>query len=72
MVEQLSFLPVDPFELHKKVERELKRVEGEDWEDFQAVVRYEVNARLTELHKNSKKPHYEDIDNTKKVCYKRK
>lgn len=72
MVEQLSFLPVDPLELHKQVERELKRVDGEDWEDFQEVVRYEVNARLQELYKNSQKPHYEDIDISKKLCYKHK
>lgn len=70
MVEQLSFLPIDPTELHKKVEKELGRVDGEDWEDFQATVRYEVNSRLKELLKNNPKPHYEDIDISQKVCYK--
>lgn len=72
MVEQLSFLPVDPLELHKQVEKELGRVDGEDWEDFQATVRYEVNARLAEMNKNKPKPHYEDIDIYKKPCYKHK
>ena len=70
MVEQLSFLPIDPADLHKKVEKELGRVDGEDWEDFQATVRYEVNARLKEIYKNFPKPHYEDVDNYKKLCYK--
>lgn len=70
MAEQLSFLPIDPIELHKQVEKELGRVEGEDWEDFQATVRYEVNARLQEIYKNYPKPHYEDIDKTKIPCYK--
>lgn len=70
MVEQLSFLPVDPLELHKQVEKELGRIDGEDWEDFQEIVRYEVNARLKELYKNNPKPHYEDVDNSKLICYK--
>ena len=68
--EQLLFLPPDPSELHKKVERELGRVEGEDWEDFQEIVRYEVNARLAEIFSSFPKPHYEDIDTTQKICYK--
>lgn len=70
MVEQLSFLPINPAELHKKVEKELGRIDGEDWEDFQENVRYEVNARLAEIYKNNPKPHYEDIDNNNKPCYK--
>ena len=68
--EQISFLPPNPEELHKQVEKELGRVQGEDWEDFQALVRYEVNARLQEIYKNKPRPHYEDIDITKKPCYK--
>lgn len=72
MVEQLSFLPTSPEELHKKVEKELGRIDGEDWEDFQAIVRYEVNARLQEIYKNNPKPRYEDIDFHKKPCYKQK
>lgn len=68
--EQISFLPPNPEELHKQVEKELGRVQGEDWEDFQALVRYEVNARLQELYKNKPRPRYEDIDITKKPCYK--
>jgi hypothetical protein len=67
---QISFLPPDPEELHKQVEKELGRVDGEDWEDFQATVRYEVNARLTEYYKNNPKPKYEDIDICKKLRYK--
>lgn len=65
MVEQLSFFPVDPSELHKKVEKELGRVAGEDWEDFQELVRYEVNMRLKEFYKNKPHPQYSDIDNPK-------
>lgn len=67
--EQISFLPPNPEELHKQVEKELGRIEGEDWEDFQATVRYEVNARLREYYKNNPKPHYEDIDKSTKICY---
>ena len=70
MVEQLSFLPIDPTDLHKQVEKELGRVDGEDWEDFQAAVRYEVNSRLFDLYKNNPKPHYEDIDFSQIPCYK--
>lgn len=70
MVEQLSFLPIDPEKIHKQVEKELGRIDGEDWEDFQATVRYEVNARLQELNKNNPKPRYEDIDISKIPCYK--
>lgn len=70
MAEQLSFLPVDPLELHKQVEKELGRVDGEDWEDFQATVRYEVNARLQELYKDYPKPRYNDIDKSEITCYK--
>lgn len=66
---QLSFFPPDPLQLHKQVEKELGRVEGEDWEDFQATVRYEVNARLSEYYKNNFRI-YEDIDIHKKPCYK--
>jgi hypothetical protein len=68
--EQISFLPPNPEELHKQVEKELGRVQGEDWEDFQALVRYEVNARLQEIYKNKPRPRYEDIDNSHKPCYK--
>lgn len=68
--EQISFLPPNPEELHKQVEKELGRVQGEDWEDFQALVRYEVNARLQEIYKNKPHPRYEDIDITQKPCYK--
>ena len=68
--EQISFLPPNPEELHKQVEKELGRVQGEDWEDFQALVRYEVNALLQEIYKNKPRPRYEDIDITKKPCYK--
>lgn len=68
--QQISFLPPDPEQIHKQVEKELGRVEGEDWEDFQANVRYEVNARLAEYYKNFNRPRYEDIDNSKKPCYK--
>lgn len=68
--EQISFLPPNPEELHKQVEKELGRVQGEDWEDFQALVRYEVNARLQEIYKNKPRPRYEDIDITQKPCYK--
>lgn len=64
--QQISFLPPDPEQIHKQVEKELGRVEGEDWEDFQANVRYEVNARLAEYYKNFNRPRYEDIDNSKK------
>lgn len=63
---QISFLPPDPEELHKQVEKELGRVEGEDWEDFQANVRYEVNARLAEYYRKIHRPNYEDIDKLKK------
>lgn len=63
---QISFLPPDPEELHKQVEKELGRVEGEDWEDFQANVRYEVNARLTEYYRKIHRPNYEDVDKLKK------
>lgn len=65
MVEQLSFFPVDPSELHKKVEKELGRVDGEDWDEFQEIVRYEVNARLQDMNKNNPKPQYKDIDISK-------
>ena len=58
MAEQLFFLPPDIQELHKQVEKELGRVEGEDWEDFQEIVRYEVNARLKEANRFKKKPNY--------------
>lgn len=47
-MEQLSFFPDSPEELHEKIAKELGRVQGEDWEDFNEVVRYEVNERLKE------------------------
>ena len=58
MAEQLFFFPPDVQELHKQVEKELGRVEGEDWEEFQELVRYEVNARLKEANLYRKKPDY--------------
>ena len=67
MTEQLSLFPIDPSELHKKVEKELGRVAGEDWEDFQELVRYEVNARLQEMNKNKPRPQYSDIDKPKNM-----
>lgn len=67
---QISFLPPNPEQLHKQVERELGRVEGEDWDEFQAVVTYEVNARLAEFYKSYPKPKYEDIDKPEKISYK--
>ena len=64
MAEQLSFLSPDIAKLHKQVEKELGRVEGEDWDEFQELVRYEVNARLKEINKFRKKPNY-GLDNSK-------
>ena len=58
MAEQLSFLTPDIAKLHKQVEKELGRIEGEDWEEFQELVRYEVNARLKEINRFKKKPDY--------------
>lgn len=58
MAEQLSFLAPDIAKLHKQVEKELGRVAGEDWDEFQELVRYEVNARLKEINKFRKKPNY--------------
>lgn len=58
MVEQLSFITPDIEKLHKQVEKELKRIEGEDWDEFQELVRYEVNARLKEINRFNKKPDY--------------
>lgn len=55
-MEQLSFFPDSPEELHNKIAKELGRVQGEDWEDFCEVVRYEVNERLKE--QCSKKPKF--------------
>lgn len=52
--EQFSLFPPTAEDVHKQVIKELGRVSGEDWEDFNEVVRYEVNARLKEL--NSKHP----------------
>lgn len=64
MAEQLSFLTPDIEKLHRQVERELGRVEGEDWEEFQELVRYEVNARLKEINRFKPKPNY-GLDNSK-------
>ena len=64
MAEQLSFLTPDIAKLHKQVEKELGRVEGEDWDEFQELVRYEVNARLKEMNRFNKKPNY-NLDNVK-------
>ena len=58
MVEQLSFITPDIEKLHKQVEKELGRVKGEDWDEFQELVRYEVNARLKEINRFRKKPDY--------------
>jgi hypothetical protein len=58
MSEQLSFYPDSPEELHLKVAKELGRIIGEDWEDFNEVVRYEVNERLKEQRSNKPKPDY--------------
>lgn len=58
MSEQLSFFSDSPDELHQKVVKELKRIQGEDWEDFNEVVRYEVNERLKEQRSNNPKPDY--------------
>lgn len=58
MSEQFSFLTPDIFKLHKQVEKELGRVEGEDYDEFQELVRYEVNARLKEINKFYPKPNY--------------
>lgn len=58
LVEQLSFITPDIEKLHKQVEKELKRIEGEDWDEFQELVRYEVNARLKEINRFNKKPDY--------------
>lgn len=51
---QYSLFPITPEDIHNSVAKELGRVEGEDWEDYNEVVRYEVNARLKEL--NAKRP----------------
>lgn len=67
--EQTSFFPPDIQKLHKQVEKELGRIEGEDWDEFQENVRQEVNARLQEFYKNYPKPHYKDVDFVKKVYY---
>lgn len=64
MAEQLSFLTPDIAKLHKQVEKELGRVEGEDWDEFQELVRFEVNARLKEMNRFNKKPNY-SLDNVK-------
>lgn len=58
LAEQLSFITPDIEKLHKQVEKELKRIEGEDWDEFQELVRYEVNARLKEINRFNKKPDY--------------
>lgn len=55
-MEQLSFFTPTPEELHETIAKELGRVQGEDWEDFNEVVRYEVNERLKEYR--SKKPKF--------------
>lgn len=64
LAEQLSFLTPDIAKLHKQVEKELGRVEGEDWDEFQELVRFEVNARLKEMNRFNKKPNY-SLDNVK-------
>lgn len=63
MAEQLSFLVPDIAKLHKQVEKELGRIEGEDWDEFQELVRYEVNARLKEINRFKIKPNY-GLDNS--------
>lgn len=60
--DQFSLFPLYPEDLHKKVAKELGRIQGEDWEDFCEVVRIEVDARLSET--NVSKP-YPDYKNNK-------
>ncbi len=58
MGKQYSLFPPTVEELHKQVAKELGRVKGEDWEDFNEVVRYEVNARIKENAKPDRYPDY--------------
>lgn len=51
---QYTLFPQSPEDIRKEVIQELGRVAGEDWEDFNEVVRYEVDARLKEM--NARKP----------------
>ena len=57
-MEQLSFFTPTPEELHETIAKELGRVQGEDWEDFNEVVRYEVNERLKEFRSKQPKFNY--------------
>lgn len=57
---QYSLFPETPEDIHNHVAKELGRIEGEDWEDFCAVVRYEVNARLKELNPKRPIPDYKN------------
>lgn len=57
-MEQLFLFAPDVQGLHKQVEKELGRIEGEDWDEFQELVCFEVNARLKEANRFKKKPDY--------------
>lgn len=56
--EQFSLFPPTVEDLHKQVVKELGRVRGEDWEDFNEVVRYEVDSRLKENSLKKPIPNY--------------
>lgn len=37
--------------IYQEVMRDLQRIDGEDYEEYMEAVRYEVNARLTDMRK---------------------
>lgn len=55
---QISLFPQTPEDIHQEVVKELGRIAGEDWEDFNEVVRYEVDARLKEMNAQNPIPNY--------------
>lgn len=56
--EQFSLFPPTVEDVHNQVVKELGRVNGEDWEDFNEVVRYEVDSRMKELSNGKPRPNY--------------
>lgn len=43
--------------IRKQVLKEFKRIDGEDWDEYLEVVRYEVDARLADCVKISRSYH---------------
>jgi hypothetical protein len=58
MLQQSLFDEFQIEDIRKLVMTEITRIPGEDIDEYLEVVRYEVDCRIKELHKDNPKPNY--------------